>query len=135
MSNPPAAFEGLSHLIQNGKIDWEAVRSLPVAAEAATGSPFSNWTVTYEKGVLLLLCDVQLNFVAVAQVALGAPDGTLYCDGALSPIAATPMTTNLRMSTSTALFDPKIHGNTVESVIIVMSPPNIIYHEQRTFTV
>jgi hypothetical protein len=135
MSNPLAAFEGLSHLIQNGKIDWEAVRSLPVAAEAATSSPFSNWTVTYENGALSMSCEVQMDMIVAPMALLAGTDGTVYCLGMSVAIAPSLVPNYIQIQTSTSLFDPAVQGTSVESLIFVGSFPRVWNYQLQTFTV
>jgi hypothetical protein len=129
----------MANLIRNGKVDWEAVQSLPTpAAEAASNDYFTNWTVTYTDGKLELSCDVKQSDLALPLVlgALSAPDGTLYCAGAYQLFADSPVPNHVRMRTNTGLFDPKVHGNTVESLMLFRTViPSFFYHERRTFTV
>jgi hypothetical protein len=85
----------------------------------------SNWTVTYVEGQLAVSCTVapanaQTDVITYLYVGITSPSepSRFYCSGSVTAVRGTPPAGNcLTGFSQTFLYEPKVHGATVRSVV------------------
>ncbi|HYO70143.1 MAG TPA: hypothetical protein VEU33_29110 [Archangium sp.] len=85
----------------------------------------SNWTVTFVEGQLAVSCTVvpkNAQTDAITHLYVGVTNPTapskFYCSGSVTAVHGSPPSGNAMTGFSqTYLYDPKVHGNTVRSIV------------------
>lgn len=85
----------------------------------------SNWTVTFVEGQLAVSCTVapknaQTDAITNLYVGLTSPSepSRFYCSGSVTAVGAAPPPGNgMTGFSQTFLYDPKVHGATVRSIV------------------